>query len=301
MSLRIALQCPPHSLPEGDLRSCIEVARYADQVGLYSIQFGEHLVMGARTDRYPYGPWSHRPDIPFLEPMTTLGAMAAVTEHIRLSTGVLLAPLRSAILLAKMVATLDVLSSGRVELGVGTGWQREEYESAGIAWSSRRDHLDNTIAACRVLWGRQPTSFDSDTVSFHDVSAYPAPIQTRVPILYGMSISASGAASIARLGDGWCPVGLDIEGVRAGVQKLRSAFSGAGRDPAELRVRVHLPDVPDDGSRFDLGASLSAVPDLLDAGATIFGVSIPPRLGSMAKVKAYLHTLGEVSRDFAGA
>ena len=300
MSLPISLFCRPHEVPGGDLRTCIDVARRADAAGLYSIHFGEHLVMGTRTDRYPYGPFGHGADVPWLEPMTTLGAMAAVTDRIRLSTGVLLAPLRSAILLAKTVATLDVLSSGRVELGVGTGWQREEYDAAGVAWASRRSLLDDTIAACRQLWGTRPASFVSDTVSFQAVTALPVPVQARVPILYGVAVTPASAASIARFGDGWCPVGLEADGIAAGVGLLRGAFEAFGRDTAELRVRARLPDVAYDGSEFEFGPTLDAVASLAAAGVTIFGVSIPPGLGSMAELQTFLDILGERSRDLDG-
>jgi probable F420-dependent oxidoreductase len=300
MTLNVSLFCRPHEVPGASLRSCIEVARDADAAGLYSIHFGEHLVMGNRTDRYPYGTFAHDDDTPWLEPMTTLAAMAAVTERIRLSTGVLLAPLRPAVLLAKTVATLDVLSQGRVELGVGTGWQREEYAAAGVSWGSRRRLLDDTVAACRQLWGQQPASFDSETVTFTALTALPRPVQARVPVLYGVAITPSSAATIAQLGDGWCPVGYDVDQVRAGVELLRNEFEAAGRAADELRVRVRLPDATFDGANFDFAAPLSSVPALLDAGATVFSLSIPSGLESMDDLRRYVAALAAWSRGFVG-
>jgi probable F420-dependent oxidoreductase len=282
------------------LPGCVEVARLADAAGLYSIHFGEHLGMGGDSSAYPYGPFAHSLETPWLEPMTTLGAMAAVTQRIRLSTGVLLAPLRPALLLAKTVATLDVLSGGRVELGVGTGWQRSEYDAAGVAWSGRRARLYDTIAACRSLWGEQPASYSSPTVSFSGVTAYPRPSQDRVPILFGVAVTPVTAATIAEIGDGWCPVGVDLDGVRSGVGQLREAFARVGRDPAEIRVRFRLPDAVYDGSNFDFTPTFAPLDALRDAGATIFGLSIPPHLSTMDEMRHFLDTLARMAAEVDG-
>src|SRR5207237_1783610 len=103
----------------------------------------------------------------WLEPLTLLTAVAAITSTIRLATGILIAPLRPAVLLAKTAATLDVLSGGRLELGVGTGWQQEEFEALGVSYEDRWQRTDDAIAACRVLWRDLPSTFESSTLSFH--------------------------------------------------------------------------------------------------------------------------------------
>jgi probable F420-dependent oxidoreductase len=291
MTLQISLFCRPHQVPGGSPRTCVEVARRADAAGVYGIHFGEHLLMGESSEAYPYGPFPHDLTVPWLEPMTTLGAMAAVTSRIRLSTGVLLAPLRPAVLLAKSIATLDVISEGRAEIGVGVGWQKVEFDAAGVPWESRRARMYESIAACRRLWGQQPATFTSDSVSFTGVTALPVPIQERVPILFGVAVTAKSAPLIAELGDGWWPVGVDIDGVRSGVDRLRDAFSEIGRDPAELRVRVSLPDSGHDGTNFDFGRTLEPVAELLDAGVTVFRLSIPPGLPSMEDFDVFLEQL----------
>ena len=129
---RLSLFMRPHQVPGGRLLDCLEVAQLADRAGLHSIHFGEHLVIGGETDRYPYGEFGHDADVPWLEPIATLAAMAAVTTGIRLSTSVLLTPLRPAALVAKSAATLDVLSDGRFDLGVGVGWQPDDFLAAGV-------------------------------------------------------------------------------------------------------------------------------------------------------------------------
>jgi alkanesulfonate monooxygenase SsuD/methylene tetrahydromethanopterin reductase-like flavin-dependent oxidoreductase (luciferase family) len=116
----------------GDPRELIDVARHAEAAGVDQINFTDHVVMSARTDRYPFGKFPLPPEYPGFEPLTMLAAIASATSQIRLATGVLITPLRPAVLLAKIAATLDVVSGGRLDLGVGTGWQREKYEAAGI-------------------------------------------------------------------------------------------------------------------------------------------------------------------------
>src|SRR5882724_8159151 len=132
----------------GDPRGLIEVARHAESAGVDQINITDHVVMGARTDRYPFGKFPVPPEYPWFEPLTMLAAIAGVTSSIRLGTGVLITPLRPAVLLAKIAATLDVVSGGRLDLGVGTGWQREEYDAVGLDWDKRGQLLSDTLAAC---------------------------------------------------------------------------------------------------------------------------------------------------------
>src|SRR5205814_8450175 len=99
------------------------IAREAEAAGVTAVGLGEHVVIGPRTDRYRWGPFRYAPDAPWYEPLIVLSSLAAVTTEIRLATGIVIAPLRPAVLLAKMVATLDVVAGGRLDLGVGTGWQ----------------------------------------------------------------------------------------------------------------------------------------------------------------------------------
>ena len=122
---------------EGDPSSYLEVAKLADEKGIDYITITDHVVMGERTDKYPFGDFPVPYEYPWFEPLTVLSCVAAVTNSIKLSTGVLIAPLRSAVLLAKICATLDVISKGRLEIGVGTGWQKEEYDASNIEFDSR--------------------------------------------------------------------------------------------------------------------------------------------------------------------
>ena len=183
-----------------------------------------------------------------MEPLTTLAAIAGATSRVRLVTGILIAPLRQAVVLAKTVASLDALSGGRVDLGVGVGWQPEEYAAVGVPFERRWSRLDDTMRACRVLWRRVPASFTSPTVSFDDVYCTPLPAQARLPVWYGAAMTDRLAARIAELGDGWYPVGAPTaEELRTGGDVARKAFAEAGRDPSTLGVRRALVPVRTEG------------------------------------------------------
>lgn len=250
---------------DADPGRVLEVAREAEAAGVDGVVVVDHVAIGPRTDRYPTGPFPVPDDAPWLDPLVVLTAVAAVTERLRLGTGILIAPVRPAVVLAKAVATLDVLSGGRVDLGVGTGWQREELEAAGVPWSERGARLTDGIAACRALWESDgPVTVDLPTVTFAEIRSLPAPVQRPLPVLFSGTLHERNVDRIVRLGDGWIPImGAGHEDVATGVTRLRAAFDAAGRDAASLLVRAPA------------GADLDAVPALAAAGVT--DVVVNPR------------------------
>lgn len=255
----------------------VEAAAEADRAGVDQIAVPDHLAIGPRSDAYPYGRFPVPPDEPWLEPLTTLAAMAAATRRIRLATGVLIAPLRPALLLAKTAATLDVLSGGRLDLGVGLGWQREEYEAAGVPWAGRHGRLDDQLRACRALWAADGAlSFRSETVSFQELRCLPRPLQAGGPPLwFGVAASERNAARIAELGAGWLPMETDPGAIARGVGVLRGAWERAGRDPATLGVRANAPVERGADGRPDLDRTLAALPRLAAAGVTLAAFPLP--------------------------
>ena len=254
----------------GDPRALVDIARRLEEAGADGVIVSDHVLIGPRTDRYPWGDFPFPPEAPWLEPLTVLTAIAAATDRIKLTTGILVVPLRPAPLLAKTVATLDLLSGGRFELGAGTGWQAEEFEAQGLDPAAKGRLLTDTIAACRVLWRDAPASFDSPTVSFEHVWSEPRPVTPGgPPVLFSGTLTPRNVRRIVELGDGWIPImGATLDDVRAGVDQLRAALTAAGRDPTHLRVRVPLRVV-----RGDLTATVAGVPDAVAAGAT--DVSVP--------------------------
>ena len=296
------------------LQHTIEVARIADAAGVDELLLGDHVVMSDRTDRYPYGPFAWPPEGVYHdpatapagekispaepawpEPLTVLAALAAATKRLRLGTGVLLVPLRPATLLAKQVATLDVLSGGRVELGVGVGWQREEYAAQGLRFRDRWLHLDDTLRACRALWEQvPPVSFVSPSVNFERVYCMPQPMQRRLPIFFGARATAALARRIAELGDGWFPLAARSPAeVAAGAAVIKEALRAAGRDPASLDIRVPLTLRRTRSGTLDRPGTMAAVPAWVEAGATMLWVVIGPDLGlrSMRDVASFIEAV----------
>src|SRR5262245_18209787 len=198
----------------GDPRAMIEVAREAEAAGVDRISFTDHVVMSERTDRYPFGKFPLPPEYPWFEPLTMLAAMAGLTSRIRLATGVLITPLRPAVLLTKIAATLDVVSGGRLDLGVGTGWQREEYQASGIPFAGRMARMDYQLRGCRVLVPDAPASFASETVRFEGIWSNPKPLQSPLPLWFRIAPTEQNACRIAELGQGWLPIYPEPEYIR---------------------------------------------------------------------------------------
>ncbi len=276
-----------------DLHGLLETARMADELGLHQITVTDHVVMGARSDRYPYGRFPFDEHEPWPEPLTTLAAIAAVTSRTRLATGVLIAPLRPPVLLAKTLATLDVLSRGRLDLGVGTGWQREEYDAAGLPFTGRFDRMLDGLRACRVLWRDAPASFASATVSFENVWCRPRPVQPGgVPFWFGTALRGPRAISaIAELGAGWMPIVADPGELWRGIETLREAFRAGGRDPASLGVRATPPVVRGADGRPDLEATLAVLPEWHARGVTVASFALAAFASRARDVRPFLEAL----------
>jgi probable F420-dependent oxidoreductase len=259
--------------PPGSWHEIVDHASMAEAAGVDRILLTDHVVMGENTAAYPFGEFPFAPDVAWLEPLTTLAAMAARTSRVRFSTKILIAPLRPAPLLAKTLSTLDVLSRGRIELGVATGWQKEEFLAAGLDWKRRGPLLTDTIAACRALWSEAPASFRSESFRFDRIWCSPRPVQGRIPVWFAGRLHARNLARICGLGDGWIPEPYSPpEVLEAGLPRLREAWARAGREAAALGVQGDLDAVRGADGRPDLRASLAAVPRWVRAGATTVNV-----------------------------
>jgi len=246
-------------------REFLDLARAAEDAGVDRLLLTDHVIMSSNVDRYPYGDFPFPPESPWLEPLSTMAAIAAVTTTVRLSTKILIAPLRPAPLLAKTLATIDVLSGGRVEVGVGLGWQREEYEASAVDWSDRGQLLTDTIAVCKALWKPSPTSFSSKSFSFVDVWCEPKPLQSDgIPVWFAGKLNKQNLARITSLGDGWIPPPYgDASGLVGPVKELQSQWVNAGRDPGTVQVQGDPQPVLDNRRKLDLEATMAGVPSVL--------------------------------------
>lgn len=258
---------------DGDFSGALEVARIADRKGIDQINVVDHVIMSENTDKYPYGKFPAPLSFPWYEPITVLAAVAGATERIRLSTGVVISPLRSAVLLAKQLATLDVMSRGRVEIGLGTGWQREEYDLSGIPWEGRFTRMWEQVAVCKELWSKAPASFEGKTVSFKQLYSTPFPVQKHMQIWFGVAPTARSIERIAELGDGWLPMERDPAKLKEPIARLHAAFKARGRDPKTATVRSALRPVFRADRSADLEATLAQMPAMVDAGVNLIEFS----------------------------
>jgi probable F420-dependent oxidoreductase len=214
----------------------------AESVGVESVWAVEHVVVAdAYEPRYPYSPDGRMPSgpgvVPMPDPLELLAFAAAVTTRINLGTAVVVAPLHSPAVLAKRAATLDRLSEGRFRLGLGIGWQVEEYAAVGAAFDHRGDRLEDGIAAMRALWAEAPASYQGAFTAFERVHLAPRPVADAIPVVLGGN-SAPAIERAGRVADGWFPYTISPEEFAAGVAAVRTAAREAGRREDAVETTV---------------------------------------------------------------
>jgi probable F420-dependent oxidoreductase len=284
------------------------LARAADAAGVDRLVASDHVVFGERLEEYakaenggqaggkqPTGPDGH-----WLEPLTTLSVVAGMTSSIRLRTHVLLAALRRPVVLAKSAATLDVLSGGRFDLGVGVGWQREEYVAAGLRFEGRGRLLDHTLEVCQTLWREERASYDSPELQFDAIHQMPKPLGADgVPIWISGTIRATTVRRLARFGARWIPWGPDADDLAESIPRIKEELDKAGGDAKRLQTVGYLPIVKDAQGELDIGRTMERVPALVAVGVTDFvGSWRLPRDQSAAEEK--LRPVVEAFRSAVG-
>jgi probable F420-dependent oxidoreductase len=217
-------------------------AQAAEDLGYAYIEVPDH-VFGA-TARAGWTPLYDASD-PFHETFTTLAFLAAVTKTIKLSSGVLILPQRQTGVVAKQAAEVDILSGGRLRLGVGVGWNHVEYTSLGTEWRTRGARQAEQIDVLRRLWTEDLVTFSGRFHDLVEVSIVPRPLQRPIPIWLG-GLSDSAVERAARIGDGWMPIMLPDGQAEAKLANLKSHLKRFGRDPAafglEGWLRMHEAD-----------------------------------------------------------
>ncbi len=286
----------------------LETARMYDRVGIDKVVLSDHVVFGEQLDAYgrpevggqrggrqPTGPDGH-----WLEPLTTLSVIAGMTERVRLGTGILLAALRRPVILAKTAATLDVLSGGRLDLGVGVGWQREEYEAAGLDFASRGRLLDHSLEVCTALWTQSVARYESPELEFERIHMMPKPLQPGgVPLWVSGTINARVVDRLCRFGLRWIPWGDDAAELDQSIVTMRERIAAAGVAPDGLQVVANLRIFKTDHGAIDVDRTLEPVPRLADAGATDF-LTRPPVRDTGAETEASLREFVGAFRSVAG-
>ncbi|MET0237235.1 MAG: TIGR03619 family F420-dependent LLM class oxidoreductase [Kibdelosporangium sp.] len=243
--MRIGVKLPHTGAVPGP--SVPVLARELESAGFDSLWVSDHVVLPARIESwYPFAPdgkatWPT--DTPYIESLVTLAAAAAVTERVRLGTAALVLPQRNPVLLAKQVASVDAISGGRVALGIGAGWLREEFEALGMPFDTRGPRMVEWIHLLRECWTGRPQGRKSEHYDLPaDTLVLPAPARP-IPLYVG-GHSPTALRRAGRLGDGWLAQqalpDLDPAALAAEIGQVRAAAQQAGRDPDALDIVLRI-------------------------------------------------------------
>lgn len=233
--------CTDYSMPIDQL------AMAAEERGFDSIWLPEHThIPSSRITPYPGGgelplEYSHT-----LDPFVALGIAAGVTSTLKLATGICIAIEHQVLTLAKTVATLDHVSNGRVLLGLGAGWNREEMENHGTDYKDRFRKLEEQMQALKIIWTRDEATFQGEFESFDSVWSWPKPAQEPHPPLYLGGETTYTLQRIVNYGDGWLPRAMRPDIVERGMKKLNQLAKEAGRNPEEIAVSAFAPPPKED-------------------------------------------------------
>src|SRR5215471_6845451 len=294
--MRLARAIEGSIFPHGEQHRLVELGRMAEDAGIDDLTVAEHVLMGSNaSEQDPWSTWEpHHLEMPWPEPLLTLAAIAGATSRIRLVSAVVIAPLRPAGLLAKMGATLHVLSRGRFVMGISPSWHRDEYDALGVSFADRGQIMEDAIGACRALWAGAPASFHSRTVDFDGMHCSPRPAPgERIPVWFTGKYTPRLVRRVAALGDGWMPYGvygMTLAEKAVAIGQLRARFEEAGRDPDSLEIADTLPLV--EGS---LERSLDHIPTLAEAGITVIRVGLRRVVSDPSEIPAAIDLLARVA------
>jgi len=260
----------------GSWEFLLEHCEAADEAGIDRVVVSDHVAYGEHLEAYADpskggsagGKQPTDSDGNWLEPLTFLTAVGARTSRVRLGTAILIAALRRPVVLAKTLATMDVLTGGRIDLGIGVGWQKEEYDAAGLDFDERGRLLDHTMEVCRALWTERVANYDSPELRFERIHQMPKPRQSGgIPIWVSGTINNRVVRRIADYGSGWIPWGPDGADLVESIPRLRERVAAAGGDPG-FQVQGHAPVVRDASGGIDVAATMDAAAPMIVAGVT---------------------------------
>ncbi|MCB1747279.1 MAG: LLM class F420-dependent oxidoreductase [Gammaproteobacteria bacterium] len=239
------------------------IATRSEACGYHSLWAPEHIVLLDRyAPKYPYTQDGVMPfatmEVDLLDPFLALTYAAAVTRRIRLGTGICLVPERQPLIMAKEVASLDKLSAGRFDFGIGIGWLREEFDALQIPWARRAQRTRDYLAAMQACWTQGESSHHGEFAAFDAVRSYPKPVQRPHPPLIFGGESEAALKRVGEVGDGWWGVNVTVDTARQHLATIRGFAEAAGRDPAQLSYAIStgigVPITLDEVKRFaDIG------------------------------------------------
>ena len=251
----------------------ISLAQKAEEVGIESVWTFEHVIVPLDYEsKYPYSPTGKMgipPDANFIDPLVALTAVAAHTTRLRLGTGVNILPQTNPLYLAKQVASIDFVSGGRMMLGVGIGWLREEFAALGVPFERRGARFDDAVEAMRKVWSGDVVEHKSDFIQWTGFKSYPIPVQKPLPVIIGGS-KGKVFERIAKHGDGWYAPSSNVEQLAELLPSMKQACDDVGRDPATVEVScmwIPAAEGIDSVKRYeDLGVSRLIVPAMALGG-----------------------------------
>ena len=279
-----------------DVHALVDLAGRAEALGVDSVWVHDH-VFNVRHVLERIG------GRPYYEPLTLLSFVAARTSRVRLGTSVLVLPYHHPVRLAKTAATLDVLSGGRLVLGVGVGAIEQEMQAMGTPFKERGAFTDEAIAVMRALWTEERPSFDGRYSQFAGMPFSPKPVQKPfIPLVIG-GVSRAAIRRAARLGDGWQPLGLTPEALEQGMALLREEAGACGRDAAAIPVSLALSITAPTPRRYALGTEPAEIARTAQAFARL-GVEtlvISATTSDPREARAALEMVGEMVPGLSAA
>ena len=291
-----------------DLRALVRMAQEAEDAGFDAVMVSEHVVLGPGADAngVPENPRDYAlpgnqdPSTPWPDAPTLLAAVASATTTLRLVASSIIAPLRHPLLLAKQLATLYLLSQGRLVVQPTVSWHRPEYQALGVPFERRGELLDEHLAAWRLLWRDTPASFDGRNYRFHDVWLEPKPFRSEGPALWfgGETMHDRLLARLVQYGSGFNPLGRPSD---EDLERLRAGMAEAGRDIAELEMVGGTRGLfagPDDVA--DLGEAVASIPAQLERGFTTICIKPSQFLDDPKRIGAFCRELVERVEALAG-
>lgn len=230
----------PINIDVSGIDEVVAIARHAESAGCESIWTAEHVIIPTRLDTdYPYSDTGEMPlggDMNFFDPLITLSVVAAVTTTLKLGTGINILPQTNPLLLAKQAASLDALSNGRLMLGLGLGWMREEFRAMGVPFERRGARFDDYLKAMRKVWSGDEVNHQSEFLDWRNFRSFPTPKnRSHLPILTG-GHAGKAFQRAARYGDGWYPAIYSAEELEPNIEKLRIACAEEGRNFDDIEI-----------------------------------------------------------------
>lgn len=218
----------------------IQVAQKAEELGYHSLWLGDHIVIPEKIEAaYPYsadGAAGFPRRAPFPDPFVLLGGLALATSQILLGTSVIVIPYRNPLAVAKAVATVDLLSHGRFQFGVGVGWLKEEFDALGEDFARRARQTREYLHIMKTTWQAEPASFSGEFLTFSNIHNVPRPVQKpHPPIIFGGE-SLPALKRVADLGDGWQPGTASLKVLSKSVPQLKALMAERGRDYSNLYI-----------------------------------------------------------------